>query len=165
MPSAGAANVIKCAACGAEMGLMQVDLPVDHTVAVAFERRTYRCPVCAQISQRLEFCQPKLHVTDVPVLTSPPQPRAPKLQERAPDWTKAVEELRNRRTAQTAAAKALAWAKVAEKVRSRQSALKERAGPANPDNRDVAGKPVALKSSARSATPRAATRQDHGPEN
>jgi hypothetical protein len=124
---------------------MQVDLPERPHSGVAFERRTYKCSVCAQISQRLEFCRPKMTVTDLPVVTSPPQPRAPELQERVPGWTKAVEELRNRRTAQTAAAKALAWAKVAEKVRSRQSALKERAGPANPDNqrRDVAGEPVA----------------------
>jgi hypothetical protein len=156
---------MKCLACGAEMGLVQVDLPVDHTAAVAFERHTYRCAVCAQISQRLEFCQPKVTVTDVPVVTSPPQPRAPRPQERVPGWSKAVDELRKRRTAQTAAAKALAWAKVAEKVRSRQSALKERADQANPDNRDAAGKSVAPKSSARSVTPRAATRQDHGPEN
>jgi hypothetical protein len=145
IPFAGGLNVIKCLACGAEMGLVQVDLPVDHTAAVAFERRTYRCSVCAQISHRLEFCRPKVPVTDVPVVTTPPQPRAPKLHERVP-WTKAVEELRNRRTAQTAAAKSLAWAKVAEKVRSRQRALKEQAGPANPSDNQRRDSPVARRS-------------------
>jgi hypothetical protein len=156
---------MKCLACGADMGLVQVDLPVDHTAAVAFERRTYKCPVCAEISHRLEFCRPKVHVTDVPVVTSPPQRRAPKLQERVPGWTKAVDELRKRRTAQAAAAKALAWAKVAEKVGSRQSALKERADPANPDNRDAAGKSVAPNHPRGQPRREPPPRQDHGPEN
>ena len=49
---------MKCLACGAEMGLMQVELRGDHTVALAFERRTYKCSICAQISRRLEFCRP-----------------------------------------------------------------------------------------------------------
>ena len=107
------------------MGLMQGDLRGDPTVALAFERRTYKCSVCPQISQRLVFCRPKLPISNLPVVTSPPQPKAVRLQERVPNWIKAVEELRKRRTAQTAAAKSLAWAKVAEKVRSRQRALKE----------------------------------------
>jgi hypothetical protein len=141
---------MKCSACGAEMGLMQVDPRGDPTVALAFEHRTYKCSVCPQISQRLVFCRPKLPNSDLPVVTSPPQPKAVRLQERVPNWTKAVEELRNRRIAQTAAAKSLVWAKVAEKVRNRQRALNERAGPGNPsDNqrRDVSlGKPVARPS-------------------
>jgi hypothetical protein len=142
----GRLNATKCSACGAEMGLMQVDPRGDPTVAPAFEHRTYKCSVCPQISQRLEFCRPKLPVSDLPVVTSLLQSQTARLQERVPNRTKAVDELRNRRTAQTAAAKSLAWAKVVEKVRNRQTALKERAGEANPsDNqrRDVAvGKPV-----------------------
>jgi hypothetical protein len=129
------------------MGLMQVDPRGDPTVPLAFEHRTYKCSVCPQISQRLEFCRPKLPVSDLPAVTSLPQP----LQESVPNWTKAVDELRNRRTTQTAAAKSLAWAKVVEKVRNRQTALKERAGEANPsDNqrRDAAaGKPGARSNS------------------
>src|SRR5262249_50332556 len=97
------------------------------------KRRTYKCSVCAQISQRLEFCRPKVPVTDVPVVTSPPQPRATKLQQHVPGWTKSVEELGNSRTAETAAAKARAWAKVAEKV------------PLIPEASEVAPQPSARK--------------------
>ena len=64
---------MKCWACGAEMDLMQVSPRGDPTVAVAFEHRTYKCSVCPQILKRLEFCRPKLPVSDLPVGTSPPQ--------------------------------------------------------------------------------------------
>jgi hypothetical protein len=142
----GRLNAMKCSACGAEMGLMQVDPRGDPTVPLAFEHRTYKCSVCPQISRRLEYCRPQLPVSDLPVVTPLPQPQTARLQER-PNWTKAVDELRNRRTAQTAAARSLAWAKVVEKVRNRQTALKERAGEANPSDNQrrnaAAGKPGA----------------------
>jgi hypothetical protein len=138
---------VRCSACGAEMRLMQVGLRGDPTVALAFEHRTYKCSVCPQISQRLEFCRPKLPVSNLPVATTTlPQPQAVKLQERIPNWTKAVDELQNRRTAQTAAAaRSLAWAKVAEKVRSRQTALKERAAGAKTSDTVRSGDAPAAK--------------------
>jgi hypothetical protein len=126
----GRLNAMKCSACGAEMGLMQVDPRGDPMLPLAFEHRTYKCSACPQISRRLEFCRPKLPVSDLPVVTPLPQPQTARLQER-PNWTKAVDELRSRRTGQTAVARSLAWAKVVEKVRNRQTALKERAGSAN----------------------------------
>jgi hypothetical protein len=42
---------MKCLACGAEMGLMQVEQRGDPTLEVAFERHTFKCLACPQISQ------------------------------------------------------------------------------------------------------------------
>jgi hypothetical protein len=39
----GAATAMKCLACGAEMGLMQVEQRGDPTLEVAFERHTFKC--------------------------------------------------------------------------------------------------------------------------
>jgi hypothetical protein len=49
-----------CLACGAEMRLMQVDQRGDPASEVAFERRTFKCSACPQVSQRLVFSRPQI---------------------------------------------------------------------------------------------------------
>jgi len=112
-----------CLACGAEMHLMQMDQRGDLRSPVAFERHTFKCSVCPQLSQRLVFSRSEIaRKKELPVVTPFPEPPAINLQERLITWASEVNELRKKRTEQAAAAKAMAWAKMVDK----QTALKER---------------------------------------
>jgi hypothetical protein len=97
-----------CLACGAEMRLMQVDQRGDPASEVAFERRTFKCSACPQVSQRLVFSRLRLPLDDVPIPTRSSDPPPAKLQMRS-------------------AAAESALAKVAEKLRSRRMATRGRA--------------------------------------
>jgi hypothetical protein len=108
---------------------MQVDPRGDPTAALAFERHTFKCSACPQIAQRLVFSRAEMPVNDLPVVTAHSEPPVIKLQERVPSWASAVNDLRNKRSQQVAAARAVAWAKAVEKVRGKQIALKEREVP------------------------------------
>ena len=52
-------------ACNAEMHLMQMDLRGDLRSPIAFERHTFKCSVCPQLSERLVFSRPSL--SDLPI--------------------------------------------------------------------------------------------------
>src|SRR5262245_13726453 len=62
---------MKCLACGAEMRLMQVGQRGDPASAVAFERHTFKCSACPQISQRLVFSRPRSPISDLKVARPP----------------------------------------------------------------------------------------------
>jgi hypothetical protein len=96
-----------CLACGAEMRLMQVDQRGDPASEVAFERHTFKCSACPQVSRRLVFSRPRLPLDDLPSATRSSDPPPAKFQMRR-------------------AASESALAKVAEKLRSRQMAIRSR---------------------------------------
>jgi hypothetical protein len=97
-----------CLACGAEMRLMQVDQRGDPASEVAFERHTFKCSACVQISQRLVFSRPRLPLNDLPTAARSTDPPHVKFQMRR-------------------AAAESALAKVAEKLVSRRMATRGRA--------------------------------------
>jgi hypothetical protein len=90
------------------MRLMQVDQRGDPASEVAFERHTFKCSACPQVSQRLVFSRPRLPLDGVPSATRSSDPPPAKLQVRR-------------------AAAESALAKVAGKLRSRQMATRGRA--------------------------------------
>ena len=124
---------MKCSACGAEMGLMQVDARSEPPSDVAFERHTFKCSACPQIARRLVFSRVKMPVSHLPVITTPTHNlwkgvAAPSA------WGKAIETLRSRQTdlkERAAAAKTATWTKAVEKLRSKQRALAEQAAVAS----------------------------------
>ena len=143
---------MQCLACGAEMQLREVVL-ADIPTMPGFERHTFRCSACAQVSRRLVICRAKMPVVDPLVPPSAPEASASKLQSGRPaagnpsptaveklrstqaaveeaeaaDWTPTVERLTKALKERAVAARASAWAKTVAKLRSRQMALKERA--------------------------------------
>jgi hypothetical protein len=104
---------MKCLACGASMRLMQVEPRGDSKSEVAFERHTFKCSACLQLSQRMVFSRPRSPITDLRV---PPPPRYP--------------PSANLQMSRIAAANALA--KVAEKLRSRRRQIATEARAAVP---------------------------------
>jgi hypothetical protein len=111
--------------------MLLMDVVRDDTMKVpAFEHQIYRCSACRHIARRLVFSRPKMPITHLPVITTPPI----KLQNgrvAAPGaWENAVEKLRSRQIdvkERAAAAKTAAWTKAAGKLRSKQAALAEQA--------------------------------------
>jgi hypothetical protein len=71
----GAGTAMKCLACGASMSLMQVEPRGDPTSEVAFERQTFKCSACSQISQRLAFSRPRSPISDLEI--APPSRYSP----------------------------------------------------------------------------------------
>ena len=70
---------MQCLACGAEMQLREVVL-ADIPTMPGFERHTFRCSACAQVSRRLVICRAKMPVVDPLVPPSAPEASASKLQ-------------------------------------------------------------------------------------
>jgi hypothetical protein len=104
----GQRNAMDCLACGAEMRLMQVDQRGDPASEVAFERHTFKCSACPQVSQRLVFSRTRLPRNDLRSAT------------RSNDRPPAKLQMKR-------AAAESALAKVAEKLRNRQMATRGRA--------------------------------------
>jgi hypothetical protein len=88
-------------ACGAKMRLMQMEQRGNPTSEVAFERHTFKCSACPQISQRLVFSRPRSSNTDLRVAPPPSNPASADLQMRrlanANALAKVAENLRSRR--------------------------------------------------------------------
>src|SRR5262245_36203302 len=103
---------MKCLACGAEMRLMQVEQRGDPALEVAFERHTFKCSACPQISQRLVFSRPRSPLTDLSVTPPSKFPQSTDLQvARLAGPTalaKVAENLRNRRRRISIQARAVA---------------------------------------------------------
>jgi hypothetical protein len=126
---------MKCLACGASMRLMQVEQRGDPTLEVAFERHTFKCSACSQISQRLVFSRPRSPVIDVGVEPPPRHPPSANLQIRrlagANALAKVAENLRLRRRRIGAEARAAAptdsiWPEGFEKPQSQNAPVQER---------------------------------------
>jgi hypothetical protein len=104
----GGRIAMMCPACGAEMHLMQMDRRGDLGSLVAFERHTFKCSVCPQLSQRLVFSRPSL--PDLPVAARTKYPLAAKPQTRGAvaenTLAKVAEKLRSRRMVTQARASA-----------------------------------------------------------
>lgn len=125
---------MKCSACGADMGLAQVDLRGDPRSLVAFEVHTFKCSACPQLARRLVFSQIVTGLRNVSArqMLSEPPPCVKHDERVAPHstWLNAVKNLRSSQMAlkeRAAAVKTSAWANAVEKLRSNQMALKERA--------------------------------------
>jgi hypothetical protein len=92
---------MKCLACGAKMRLMQLEQRGNPTSEVAFERHTFKCSACLQISQRLVFSRSRSPNTDLRVAPPPSHPPSADLQMRrlasANALAKLAENLRRRR--------------------------------------------------------------------
>jgi hypothetical protein len=123
---------MKCLACGAEMRLMQVDLRGASTSEMAFERHTFKCSACPQISHRPTFSRPRLPVSDLLVAARPRDPPADKLQlKRAAAESalaKVVEKLRSRQVvtqARASAAMASIWQEVFEKLQGQAAPVQD----------------------------------------
>jgi hypothetical protein len=119
-----------CLACGAEMHLMQMDQRSDLRSPIAFERHTFKCSVCPQLSQRLVFSRPSL--PDLPAATRPRYPLVAKPQMRGPvaqnTLAKVAEKLRSRRMvtqARASAAMAPIWQETFEKLQDRATPIQE----------------------------------------
>ena len=120
---------MKCLACGAEMGLMEVSLA--DTPMAGFERHTFGCSACAHIARRLVL-SPRPPVANLPLIVQHPEPPATKLQLKhaaaGSAHAKLAEKLHSRQmVAQDRAALAIrsTWLEAVEKLRHRQAALEE----------------------------------------
>jgi hypothetical protein len=125
---------MKCLACSASMRLMQVERRGDPTLEVAFERHTFKCSACTQISQRLVFSRPRSPIIDVGVAPPPRYPPSVNLQTRrlagAAALAKVAENLRLRRKrvgteARAAAPTASIWPEGFEKPQSQNAPVQE----------------------------------------
>jgi hypothetical protein len=126
---------MNCLACGAEMLLMQMEQRSDPSSEVAFERHTFKCSACPQISRRLVFSRPRLPITDLG-LAPPPRfaPSATLQMKRFADanaLAKVAENLRSRRRqiateARAAAPMASIMSEGFEKHRSQDTPVQER---------------------------------------
>ena len=132
----GLRTAMRCMTCGAEMGLMQVDLPDPPAPEVAFERHTFKCSACPQLSQRLVFCRPRLPVSNLPVAAKADLPAA-KLQIRRVAAERALatvaEKLRSRRMATRGSASvtmASIWQEGLEKLQSQATPIQPAASEA-----------------------------------
>jgi hypothetical protein len=126
---------MKCLACGAKMRLMQMEQRGNPTSEVAFERHTFKCSACPQISQRLVFSRPRSPKTDFRVAPRPSHPPSANLQMRrlanANALAKATENLRSRRRrigteARGAAPTASIWPEGFEEPQSLDTPVQER---------------------------------------
>jgi len=108
----GAGTAMKCLVCGAVMRLMRVEQRGDPTLEVAFERHTFKCSACPQISQRLVFSRPRSPLTDLSVTPPSKFPQSTDLQVArlagATALAKVAENLRNRRRRVSIQARAVA---------------------------------------------------------
>jgi hypothetical protein len=145
---------MKCAACGAEMRLINVRS--EATTHFAIERRIFQCSSCRQSAQRLGFDRTRMPFSTSPAIT-PSNVPAIKLQPERHAATamaaNAVETQSSRALVslepqrpvdlgsivgtvsialkeKRSEARAAAWARTMEKLRSREMALKDRAVPA-----------------------------------
>jgi hypothetical protein len=126
---------IKCLACGAKMRLMQMEQRGNLTSEVAFERHTFKCSACPQISQRLVFSRSRSPNTDLRVAPPPSHLPSANLQvrwvARANALAKVAENLRNRRRrigteARGARPTASIWPEGFEKPQSLNTPVQER---------------------------------------
>ena len=109
---------MQCLACGAEMQLREVVL-ADIPTMPGFERHTFRCSACAQVSRRLVICRAKMPVVDPLVQPSAPEASASKLQSGRPaagnPSPTAVEKLRSTQAA-VEEAEAADWTPTVERL-------------------------------------------------
>jgi hypothetical protein len=126
---------MKCLACGAKMRLMQMEPRADPTSEVAFERHTFKCSACPQLSQRMVFSRPRSPITDLSVAAPPRYPPSADLQMRrlanANALAKLAENLRIRRRRsgtepRGAAPTASIWSEGFEKPQSVDTPVQER---------------------------------------
>ena len=103
---------MKCLACGAEMRLMQVEQRGDPALEVVFERHTFKCSACPQISQRLVFSRPRSPLTDLSFAPPSKFPQSTDLQVARlagpTPLAKVAENLRNKRRRISIQARAVA---------------------------------------------------------
>jgi hypothetical protein len=125
---------MKCVTCGAEMRLMQVEQRGDPNSEVAFERHTFKCSACLQLSQRMVFSRSRLLSTGVGVAPPPKHSASANLQMRrlagAHALAKVVEKLRIRRRridteARATAPTASIWPESFEKPQSLNTPVQE----------------------------------------
>src|SRR5262245_27843541 len=121
---------MKCRACGAEMRLRQVEQRGDPTSEVAFERHTFKCLACPQISQRLVFSSPRSPISDLEI--APPPRYSPSANLHAANaLAKVAENLRSRRRQIPTEARAAApigsiWSEGFEKASKPRKGVQER---------------------------------------
>jgi hypothetical protein len=149
---------MKCAACGAEMRLINVRS--EATTHFAIERRIFQCSSCRQSAQRLGFDRTRMPFSTSPAITPSNAPTI-KLQperhattanavetqssrvlvplepHRPVDWSAVVGKISIALKEKRSEARAASWAKTMEKLRSRQTALKAQAAPLRSTGREI----------------------------
>jgi hypothetical protein len=121
---------MNCLACGAEMRLMQAEPRSDPTSEVTFERHTFKCSACPQISRRLVFSRPRSLIPDLGLAPPPRYPPSATLQMKrfadANALAKMAENLRSRRRRIATEVTAFIWPEGFEKPQSRDTPVQER---------------------------------------
>ena len=126
----GGVSVMWCAACGAEMRLMQVIVGDPLRWAPSIERQLFKCPTCPHVSQRLAFGALPISAN---VATTRPEERVIKVRAQPSAEPRLTATLNGRQPAEiAAAARNSAWSRAVEKLRQRQAALKEAAAAPKP---------------------------------
>jgi hypothetical protein len=120
---------MRCAACGAEMRLMQVIVGDPLRWAPSIERQIFKCPTCPHVAKRLVFGALPISAN---VATTHPDEPAIKVRAQPSAEPRLTATLNGRQPAEiAAAARNSTWSRAVEKLRRRQAALKEAAAAPN----------------------------------